>query len=109
MPPEQPGNERIIETTIPHCAFGDPKCCGCLCGIVQNGQAEIFCNECEDVIRSAPASELQKTLDQMELTLDVGTAICPHCRAVNLFPGFTNVAVFICRECGKGVSPEAKT
>lgn len=100
---EQPGEERIIETTIPHSAFGDAKCSGCLCGVIENDQAEIFCNECEDVIRTVPASELRNTLDQMELALDVATALCPHCRAVNLFPGFTRIEAFVCRECGKGV------
>jgi hypothetical protein len=101
--PQPPGNERVIETVLPHSAFGDPECCGCLCGIIENDQAEIFCNECEEVIRTVPASELRNTLDHMELALDVATAICPHCRAVHLFPGFTRVGAFVCRECGKSV------
>jgi hypothetical protein len=27
----------------------------------------------------------------MELTLDVASAVCPHCGAVNLFPGFSRI------------------
>ena len=100
--------ERIIGTAIPHSDFGDPECCGCLCGVVRGDQAEIVCNECEKVLRTVPASELQNTVDQMELALDAAAAMCPHCRAVNLFPGLTEVAAFVCRECGKGVLLEAR-
>ena len=50
--------------------------------------SSIVCNECDAEIRSVPAAELQQTLTEMELTLDLCSAACPHCGAVNLFPGF---------------------
>jgi uncharacterized protein (DUF983 family) len=45
----------------------------------------------------------------MELTLDVTSAICPHCGAVNLFPGFARMLAFVCRECGKAVELSEET
>jgi hypothetical protein len=36
----------------------------------------------------------KKALDAMELEMDFATAKCPHCGAVNLFPGFTEVVAF---------------
>jgi hypothetical protein len=100
--------DKVIGTPIPHADFGDPQCCGCLCGVVQGDQAKIICNECEKVLRTVPASELQNTLDHMQLTLDAAAAMCPHCRAVNVFPGLTKVAASVCRDCGKGVWLDAQ-
>jgi len=97
--------DEIVGTTIPHSDFGDPECCGCLNGVVRGDQADIICNECDAVIRTVPPSELRRTLDEMELTLDVATARCPHCGAVNVFPGFSSMLVFICHHCGKPVEP----
>jgi uncharacterized protein (DUF983 family) len=56
------------------------------------------------VLKSIPAGDLRRTLDQMELLLDVATGKCPHCGAVNLFPGFSKMLAFTCRECGQAVS-----
>jgi len=59
----------VIGTALPHAEFGDPDCCGCLKGILRkNQQAAIVCNECGAVVRTVPSAELQKTLDEMELT-----------------------------------------
>lgn len=69
--------EEIIGTTLPHSDFGDPDCCGCLCGIVRGDQADIKCNECDVVVRTVPAADLQKTIDEMELTLDMCSEMCP--------------------------------
>ena len=95
--------ERYVGTTLPHSDFGDPDCCGCLNGIVRGEQAAIVCNECGALIRTVPTADLQQTLTDMELTLDLASAICPHCGAVNLFPGFSRIVAFSCRECGEGV------
>jgi ribosomal protein S27E len=95
----------IIQTALPHSAFGDPDCCGCLNAIIHgaSGQADIVCNECGLIVRRVPASDLQLLLDGMELELDVATAICPHCRAVHLAPGFTKLYAFVCDQCGAAV------
>jgi uncharacterized protein (DUF983 family) len=37
---------------------------------------------------------------------DVTTALCPHCGAVQVFPGFSVIDAFICSECGQGVGIE---
>ncbi|MBV9083630.1 MAG: hypothetical protein JOZ62_13200 [Acidobacteriaceae bacterium] len=101
--------DNVIATTLPHADFGDADCCGCLNGIIIGDQAQIVCNECRAIIRTVAARELQQTLTEMELTLDVASAKCPHCGAVNLFPGFSQMLAFTCRECGEAVqlaSPE---
>lgn len=93
-----------IGTAIPHADFDDPECCGCLKGLIRDkDRAEIVCNECGAVVRVVPFADLQRTLDEMELSLEVASEICPHCQSVNLFPGFSRMLAFICQECGKAV------
>ena len=100
----QRGREDIIGTTLPHADFGDPECCGCLNGIIFSAErADITCNECNAVVQSVPLKDLQRTLDEMELTLDVCTEMCPHCGGVNIFPGFSKMTAFTCQECGESV------
>jgi hypothetical protein len=98
------GFEGVLGTFIPHSSFGDPDCCGCLNGVINGESADIVCNECGLTIQTVPAADLQRTLAEMELRLDVAGEICPHCKAVNLFPGFSRMLAFICKECGKGVA-----
>jgi uncharacterized protein (DUF983 family) len=40
----------------------------------------------------------------MELTLELCSEMCPHCKAVNIFPGFSEMMAYTCRECGQAVS-----
>jgi hypothetical protein len=94
----------VTGTIIPHSDFGNPECCGCLNAVIDGDQANIVCNECCAVVRSVPASELYRTLNEMELSLEFVTVVCPHCQFVNLFPGFTQMAAFVCQHCGQGVS-----
>jgi hypothetical protein len=100
---EGSGIEGVVGTTMPHPSFGDPECCGCLNGVVSGDQADIVCNECEAAVRSVPTSSLRQALTEMELTLDVDAAMCPHCGGVNLFPGFSKVMAYTCRKCGESV------
>ena len=88
---------------IPHSNCGDLNCRGHLTGLTRGDWAEVVCNECGAVVRTVPVSELGKTLTQMELSLELATAICPRCGAVNLLPDFTNVVAFVCEQCGLGV------
>jgi uncharacterized protein (DUF983 family) len=53
--------------------------------------------------QSHRGKSLQQTLTKMELTLDLCSAVCPHCEAVNLFPGFSQIMAFTCKECGEVV------
>jgi len=39
----------------------------------------------------------------MQLALDIATAKCSRCGAVNLFPGFSKMLAFTCKECGQAV------
>ena len=97
------GFEGPIETTLPHSEFGDPECCGCLSGVIRGDQADIVCNECGTVLRTVPAANVGQTLTELEITLDVASAMCPHCGLVNLFPGFSKMLAFTCQQCGKAV------
>ncbi|HEY7393122.1 MAG TPA: hypothetical protein VH640_31670 [Bryobacteraceae bacterium] len=49
----------------------------------------------------SPATELRKTFEEMEVTLDVASAICPHCGGANLFLGFSEMLTYTCKKCGK--------
>ena len=60
-------------------------------------------NECGFVLKSVPAADARHTMDEMQLVGEVASEECPHCGSVNLFPGFSRMFVFTCRECGKGV------
>lgn len=90
-----------IQTVIPHSEFGMPECSGCLFGRISLDIAVIACNGCGRIVRKVAASNLQRTLNEMELQLEVATALCRHCRAVNLFPGLSRVEAFVCQTCGK--------
>jgi hypothetical protein len=82
---------------------GDPDCCGCLNGVIRGDQADVVCNECGTVLRTVPATNVGQTLTELEITLEVASEMCPHCGSVNLFPGFSRMLAFICRNCGKAV------
>jgi hypothetical protein len=90
-----------IQTVIPHLKFGTPECSGFLFGRIGLDIAVIACNACGKIVRSVAAGDLQRTLHEMELQLEVATALCRHCRAVSLFPGFSRVEVFVCQTCGR--------
>jgi hypothetical protein len=96
--------ERPRGPIIPHADFGDHDCCGCLFGFVRGEEAEIRYNECNALIRTVLAQDLQRTLTEMELKGDVASAICPHCGAVYLAPGFSRLIAFVCDGCGKAVT-----
>ena len=55
-----------------------------------------------------PLEEWQTAVDEMEVALPVAAAVCPHCGAMNLFPGFSQMLAFICRECGQASEPAVK-
>jgi hypothetical protein len=94
-------DEVNVATTLPHSSFGDPSCWGCLHGIVRGDQAEIVCNGCEALIATVPAADLQKTFDELELTLDVSSAVCLHSGAVKLIPVLSRILAFTCERCGR--------
>jgi hypothetical protein len=90
-------------TMLPHSDFGDADCCGLLRGVVRDDTAHIECNECGAVVRVVPPAELRKMLTEMELELAVAAETCPYCGAANLFPGFSRMDAYVCRQCGESV------
>jgi uncharacterized protein (DUF983 family) len=55
------------------------------------------------ILATILATDLQRTFDDMELTLDFASEMCPHCGAVNTFTGFTQMMAYPCQQCGKPV------
>jgi hypothetical protein len=78
-------------------------CCGCLVVVERGNLADLTCNECGAlVVRTVPANKAAATLAEMEST-EICSSRCPYCGALNIFPGFSALEVFICSECGEGV------
>jgi hypothetical protein len=83
-------NEPEVATTLPDSSFGDSDCCGCLAFF-----AEIKRTLCATsvifVVRTVPSTELRQTLTEMQVTLDLASAVCSHCGTVKLIPGFSKI------------------
>ena len=92
---------------IPHEDVADVDCCGCLVVQVRGDQADITCNECGAVIQTVPAHEAAAIMERLMMEVAAGTicsARCPHCGALNTFPGLSAIDAFVCSECGEGVT-----
>ena len=61
------------EWILPHSDFGDEECCGLFFSVERGDQADITCNECEFILKTVPASEVRRTLDEMQLALVVAS------------------------------------
>ena len=105
------GRERIIATTVPHSSFGAPDCCGSLYVLVRGDHVDIMFNECESIVQSVLATELEQTFSKMEINFGLSSAVCPHCGAVELFPGFLKILAFTCTQCGAlvNMAPQRKS
>lgn len=97
--------EAVIGTTLPHSSFGDPECRGCLNARVDGYYADIVCEKCKTVIATVAADNLQRTFDDMELSIDLCSSICERCGAVNLVPGHFKIRSITCAECGNVTGP----
>jgi hypothetical protein len=73
---------------MPHSCFGDDDRCGCLEGFIRGDEADIVCNECGGLMLTVPTVDLERTLTEMELTLDICSELCPHCGKANGISGF---------------------
>ena len=47
--------------------------------------------------------EVNRTVDDIELSLEICTEMCPHCGNVNVFPGLEEMIAYTCQECGRAV------
>ena len=79
-------------------------CCGCIVTVTRGDVADLICNECNALIRTVPAGEAEQTLAQLASSDEICSARCSHCEALNVFPGFSSMEAFTCRECGEGMS-----
>jgi hypothetical protein len=95
------------EYILPHSDFGAPDCCELLLPFERGDFADIICNECGAIIQSVNAADLRRTLDEMQVKLDVASERCPHCGSVNHMPGFSQMLAFSCRSCGRAVIAKA--
>jgi hypothetical protein len=90
---------------VPHEFIEPVDCCGCLIVEVRGDQADLICNECGAVVRTLPADTAAAVLAEMEMaSAEICSSRCPHCQALNTFPGFSSIDAFICSECGEGVA-----
>lgn len=87
---------------IPHEVATGADCCGCLIVQVYGDQADITCNECGEVVRTVAVELASAVLLEMASTV-ICSVRCPHCGALNTFPGFSAIEAFTCSECGKRV------
>jgi hypothetical protein len=98
-----PGDEFPI---IPHQNTG-ADCCGCLVAEVHGDEVRLVCNECATVVGTITRAEFEAGhIPPDLLPSEITTAHCPHCGAVQAFPGFSLIDAFVCRECGLGVAIE---
>ena len=90
---------------LPHELATGTDCDGCLTVVERGDTVEIKCDSCGSVVDTVPIDRAGQRL--MELaSVEISSAVCPHCRALNTFAGFGAIEAFICRECGEGVSVE---
>jgi hypothetical protein len=90
---------------VPHEFVGGKDCCGCLVAEFRGDEADLVCNECNAVIKTVPASDVESELSGMLLSQqDFTSAVCPHCGTINTFFGFSKMLSYICSECGEPVS-----
>ena len=88
---------------VPHEVATGADCDGCLIVQERGELADLVCNVCDAVVDTVPIERAGATL--MELACrEICSARCPHCGALNTFPGFTVIEAFICSECGEGVA-----
>lgn len=91
---------------LPHQCFGDPDCCGTPWPLVlenDRGVAEIICNACDAIVKTVPVADVQRTIREMEFSLEMCNPVCPHCGKENLITGFSEMFIFTCRHCGEVV------
>src|SRR4051794_11779809 len=89
---------------IPHEWIGGKDCCGCLIVKERGELADLVCNECGQLVRTVPASDVPMVLGQILLSQPENYEhTCPHCGHLNIFPGFSSMLAYVCSTCGQGV------
>jgi hypothetical protein len=71
--------------------------------------SEFCCSTCFKILLTFQRVKavLSKTEEvqasEVAVAKSVCSATCPHCGALNTFPGWSSMLAFICRKCGEGV------
>ena len=104
MTDDEPAPRAYPEYIPPHSDFGDRECCGMFFRLERGDVADLKCNECGFILRTVPVADLRRVQDELQLSLDVASAKCPHCFSVNLFPRFSTMLAYTCRNCGQPVN-----
>ena len=104
--PEMPQGEDEREYLIvPHEVATGADCDGCLMVEERGDVADLRCNSCGSMVDTVPIRGAGTRL--MELaSVEICSAQCPHCGAMNTFRGVSVIEAFVCRERGEGVSIE---
>jgi hypothetical protein len=67
--------------------------------------SEFICSTCFAILLTFQRVKVEEAkASNMPLTESVGSATCPHCGALNTFPGWSSIDAYICRKCGEGVT-----
>jgi hypothetical protein len=90
---------------VPHEIATGADCEGCLIVEELGDTAKVMCNECDTVVDEVPLERAASRLVELA-SKDICSARCPHCGALNTFPGFRVIQAFICSQCGEGVNLE---
>jgi phage FluMu protein Com len=97
-----------VDVVVPHEIVAKVECCGCLVAMRSGDNAEIRCNECDALIDTVSLIDLQATMTKLAMPMwgEVMSERCPHCGALNVFPGFSRMDAYICKGCREGVKVE---
>jgi hypothetical protein len=90
-----------ITTLVPHAEHGDPKCPGLLHAFIENGLANIYCNECRTIVQTVATELLPDTLEELEDSSTAAVATCQHCGDEHRVIGLDTIFAFVCPQCGK--------
>jgi hypothetical protein len=88
---------------VPHEWADGTDCCGCLVPTTRHNKVDLVCNECGQVVKTVEATDVERTLSEILMSQPICSERCPHCGALNTFPGFSAIEAFTCCECGEGV------
>jgi hypothetical protein len=62
---------------------------------------EFVCNTCHSILLTFQRLGTQSA--EAKPARPILTARCPHCRELNIFPGFDKIFAYVCQHCGQGV------
>jgi DNA-directed RNA polymerase subunit RPC12/RpoP len=93
---------------VPHSDHGDVECCGLVMIDVRGDKADLQCNECGVILKTVSGAEAEQVLGEMEAAQPSCAERCPYCGHKNTFTGFTEMKVYTCRRCGRGVDVEER-